>query len=126
MADNNLGSLFLTLGLKEEISSGLDKVVKKLSRTQQYSKELQTEIDNLRQSLKNASGTDLSEPFKKSLEFIKKYDAGLYQMIFNANKVANAIRGIAESGKGEVRIKLGNVQDAIRQLSHFSSQLAKI
>ena len=126
MADNNLGSLFLTLGLKEEISSGLDKVVKKLSRTQQYSKELQAEIDNLRQSLKNASGTDLSEPFRKSLEFIKKYDAGLYQMIFNANKVANAIRGIAESGKGEVRIKLGNVQDAIRQLSHFSSQLAKI
>ena len=67
MADGNVGSLFMTLGLKDEISIGLDKVAKKLSGAQKYTNELQSEIANLRKELKSVSGTDISGPFKRSL-----------------------------------------------------------
>ena len=60
MADGNVGSLFMTLGLKGEISIGLDKVTKKLSSAQKYTDDLQKEVGNLRKELKSASGTDIS------------------------------------------------------------------
>ena len=126
MADGNVGSLFMTLGLKDEISIGLDKVTKKLSSAQKYTDDLQKEVGNLRKELKSASGTDISGPFKKSLEFIKKYDDGIYNAIVRTNRLAYALRGITQSKDGKININLSNIPVAIRELAKLSQELNKI
>ena len=126
MADGNVGSLFMTLGLKDEISIGLDKVAKKLSGAQKYTNELQSEIANLRKELKSVSGTDISGPFKKSLEFIKKYDDGIYNAIVRTNRLAYALRGITQSKDGKININLSNIPVAIRELAKLNQELNKI
>lgn len=126
MADGNVGSLFMTLGLKDEISIGLDKVTKKLSSAQKYTDDLQKEVGNLRKELKSASGTDISEPFKKSLEFIKKYDDGIYNAIVRTNRLAYALRGITQSKDGKININLSNIPVAIRELAKLNQELNKI
>ena len=126
MADGNVGSLFMTLGLKDEISIGLDKVTKKLSSAQKYTDDLQKEVENLRKELKSASGTDISGPFKKSLEFIKKYDDGIYNAIVRTNRLAYALRGITQSKDGKININLSNIPVAIRELAKLNQELNKI
>ena len=126
MADGNVGSLFMTLGLKDEISIGLDKVAKKLSGAQKYTDDLQKEVGNLRKELKSASGTDISGPFKKSLEFIKKYDDGIYNAIVRTNRLAYALRGITQSKDGKININLSNIPVAIRELAKLNQELNKI
>lgn len=126
MADGNVGSLFMTLGLKDEISIGLDKVTKKLSSAQKYTDDLQKEVGNLRKELKSASGTDISGPFKKSLEFIKKYDDGIYNAIVRTNRLAYALRGITQSKDGKININLSNIPVAIRELAKLNQELNKI
>ena len=126
MADGNVGSLFMTLGLKDEISIGLDKVAKKLSSAQKYTDDLQKEVGNLRKELKSASGTDISGPFKKSLEFIKKYDDGIYNAIVRTNRLAYALRGITQSKDGKININLSNIPVAIRELAKLNQELNKI
>ena len=126
MADGNVGSLFMTLGLKDEISIGLDKVAKKLSGAQKYTDELQSEVANLRKELKSVSGTDISGPFKKSLEFIKKYDESVYNTITRTNRLAYALRGITKNNDGKINIKLSNIPVAIRELAKLNQELNKI
>lgn len=126
MADGNVGSLFMTLGLKDEISIGLDKVTKKLSSAQKYTDDLQKEVGNLRKELKSASGTDISGPFKKSLEFIKKYDDGIYNAIVRTNRLAYALRGITQSKDDKININLSNIPVAIRELAKLNQELNKI
>lgn len=125
MADGNVGSLFMTLGLKDEISIGLDKVAKKLSGAQKYTNELQSEIANLRKELKSVSGTDISGPFRKSLEFIKKYDESLYNTITRTNRLAYALRGITQNKDGKININLSNIPVAIRELAKLNQELNK-
>ena len=126
MADGNVGSLFMTLGLKDEISIGLDKVAKKLSGAQKYTNELQSEVANLRKELKSVSGTDISGPFKKSLEFIKKYDESVYNTITRTNRLAYALRGITQNNGGKININLSNIPVAIRELAKLNQELNKI
>lgn len=126
MADGNIGSLFMTLGLKDEISIGLDKVAKKLSGAQKYTDELRGEIANLRKELKSVSGTDISGPFRKSLEFIKKYDESLYNTITRTNRLAYALRGITQNKDGKININLSNIPVAIRELAKLNKELNKI
>ena len=126
MADGNVGSLFMTLGLKDEISIGLDKVAKKLSGAQKYTNELQSEIANLRKELKSVSGTDISGPFKRSLEFIKKYDESVYNTITRTNRLAYALRGITQNNDGKININLSNIPVAIRELAKLNQELNKI
>ena len=126
MADGNVGSLFMTLGLKDEISIGLDKVAKKLSGAQKYTDELQSEIANLRKELKSVSGTDISGPFKRSLEFIKKYDESVYNTITRTNRLAYALRGITQNNGGKININLSNIPVAIRELAKLNQELNKI
>lgn len=126
MADGNVGSLFMTLGLKDEISIGLDKVAKKLSGAQKYTNELQSEVANLRKELKSVSGTDISGPFKKSLEFIKKYDESVYNTITRTNRLAYALRGITQNKGGKININLSNIPVAIRELAKLNQELNKI
>ena len=126
MADGNVGSLFMTLGLKDEISIGLDKVAKKLSGAQKYTNELQSEVANLRKELKSVSGTDISGPFKKSLEFIKKYDESVYNTITTTNRLAYALRGITKNNDGKININLSNIPVAIRELAKLNQELNKI
>lgn len=126
MADGNVGSLFMTLGLKDEISIGLDKVAKKLSGAQKYTDELRNEVANLRKELKSVSGTDISEPFKKSLEFIKKYDESIYNTITRTNRLAYALRGITQNKDGKININLSNIPVAIKELAKLNQELNKI
>lgn len=126
MADGNVGSLFMTLGLKDEISIGLDKVAKKLSGAQKYTNELQSEIANLRKELRSVSGTDISGPFKRSLEFIKKYDESVYNTITRTNRLAYALRGITQNNDGKININLSNIPVAIRELAKLNQELNKI
>lgn len=126
MADGNVGSLFMTLGLKDEISIGLDKVAKKLSGAQKYTNELQSEVANLRRELKSVSGTDISGPFKKSLEFIKKYDESIYNTITRTNRLAYALRGITQNNDGKININLSNIPVAIRELAKLNQELNRI
>lgn len=126
MADGNVGSLFMTLGLKDEISIGLDKVAKKMSGAQKYTDELQSEVANLRKELKSVSGTDISGPFKKSLEFIKKYDESVYNTITTTNRLAYALRGITKNNDGKININLSNIPVAIRELAKLNQELNKI
>lgn len=126
MASGNIGSLFMTLGLKDEISIGLDKVAKKLSGAQKYTDELRGEIANLRKELKSVSGTDISDPFRKSLEFIKKYDESLYNTITRTNRLAYALRGITQNKDGKININLSNIPVAIRELAKLNQELNKI
>lgn len=126
MADGNVGSLYMTLGLKDEVSVGLNKVAKNLSKSKQYTDDLKKEVEGLRKELKNAGSTDMAEPIKKALSFIKEYDKEVYKSIGEINKLAYALRGVFQSNDGEIKIKLSNIPNAINELAKLSSQLNKI
>ena len=48
MADGNVGSLYMTLGLKDEVSAGLGKVAKSLTKSKSYTDELKRAVEGLR------------------------------------------------------------------------------
>lgn len=123
MADGNVGSLYMTLGLKDEVTVGLNKVTKSLSKSKQYTDELKKEVEGLRKELKGVSGTDMSEPIKKALDFIKKYDSKVYESINETNRLAYALRGVFENSKGEIKINLASIPKAINELAKLSKQL---
>lgn len=123
MADGNVGSLYMTLGLKDEVTVGLNKVTKSLSKSKQYTDELKKEVEGLRRELKGVSGTDMSEPLKKALDFIKKYDSKVYESINETNRLAYALRGVFENNKGEIKINLASIPKAINELAKLSKQL---
>lgn len=123
MADGNVGSLYMTLGLKDEVSAGLGKVVKSLTKSKSYTDELKREVEGLRKELKGVSGTDMSEPIKKALSFIKKYDNNVWKSIETTNKLAYTLRGVFENNNREINIKLGSIHNAIREVSKLSKQL---
>ena len=123
MADGNVGSLYMTLGLKDEVTVGLNKVTKSLSKSKQYTDELKKEVEGLRKELKGVSGTDMSEPLKKALDFIKKYDSKVYESINRTNRLAYALRGVFENSKGEIKINLASIPKAINELAKLSKQL---
>ena len=123
MADGNVGSLYMTLGLKDEVSAGLNKVVKNLSKSKSYTDELKREVEGLRKELKGVSGTDMSEPIKKALSFIKQYDNNVWKSIETTNKLAYTLRGVFNNNNGEINIKLGSIPNAIREVSKLSKHL---
>lgn len=123
MADGNVGSLYMTLGLKDEVSAGLNKVVKSLSKSKSYTDELKREVEGLRKELKGVSGTDMSEPIKKALSFIKQYDNNVWKSIETTNKLAYTLRGVFNNNNGEINIKLGSIPNAIREVSKLSKHL---
>ena len=123
MADGNVGSLYMTLGLKDEVTVGLNKVAKSLTKSKQYTDELKKEVEGLRKELKGVSGTDMSEPIKKALSFIKKYDDEVYKSINKTNNLAYALRGVFENSKGEIKINLASIPKAISELSKLSNKL---
>lgn len=123
MADGNVGSLYMTLGLKDEVSVGLNKVAKSLSKSKSYTDELKREIEGLRKELKGVSGTDMSEPLKKALSFIKKYDKDVWESIKSTNKLAYTLRGVFNNSNGEINLKLGSIPNAIKEISKLSKQM---
>lgn len=123
MADGNVGSLYMTLGLKDEVSVGLNKVAKSLSKSKSYTDELKREIEGLRKELKGVSGTDMSEPLKKALSFIKKYDKDVWESIKSTNKLAYALRGVFNNSNGDINLKLGSIPNAIKEISKLSKQM---
>ena len=123
MADGNVGSLYMTLGLKDEVSVGLSKVAKSLSKSKSYTDELKREIEGLRKELKGVSGTDMSEPLKKALSFIKKYDKDVWESIKSTNKLAYALRGVFNNSDGDINLKLGSIPNAIKEISKLSKQM---
>lgn len=123
MADGNVGSLYMTLGLKDEVTVGLNKVAKSLSSSKKYTESLKNEVEALRKELKGVNGTDMSEPIKKALSFIKQYDNKVYESIKETNRFAYALRGVFESNKGEIKIKLSNIPNAINELAKLSKEL---
>ena len=123
MADGNVGSLYMTLGLKDEVSAGLGKVAKSLTKSKSYTDELKREVEGLRKELKGVNGTDMSEPIKKALSFIKQYDKNVWASIETTNRLAYTLRGVFSNNNGEINIKLGSIPNAIREVSKLSKQL---
>lgn len=113
----------MTLGLKDEVSVGLNKVAKSLSKSKSYTDELKREIEGLRKELKGVSGTDMSEPLKKALSFIKKYDKDVWESIKSTNKLAYTLRGVFNNSNGEINLKLGSIPNAIKEISKLSKQM---
>jgi hypothetical protein len=126
MANGNVGTVFMTLGLKDETEAGLKRVEANLRKNKQYTSEIKEEMRKIREEMKLAGTEDLSKPLSKALSFFKKYDDSVYTSITGTNKLLNALRGVMSYNKGEITLDLGNINKAIRLVQDLSKKYSLI
>ena len=85
MADGNLGSIWMSLGIKDNVTDSLKKVQKALSGTDEGAKAAKKEIKDLLASLKNADTPD------KLMQSIERINQALSKSEVGAKDLMNAL-----------------------------------
>ena len=86
MAGGNLGDLFISLGIKDEMSKTLQKIVKGMNGVDQATQDAKKHGEELITSLNQANGNNFSKIFREANEYIEKNAKGLA----NIAKVLNS------------------------------------
>lgn len=125
MADGNLGSIWMSLGIKDNVTDSLKKVQKALSGTDEGAKAAKKEIKDLLAALKNADTPD------KLVQSIERINQALSKSEVGAKDLMNALSktGSKDWALFDEKLTLKNinqVRDAItRMMASLSSSSSK-
>ena len=87
MAGGNLGDLFISLGIKDEMSKTLQKIVKGMNGVDQATQDAKKRGEELVAKLNQVNGNNFSKIFREANEYIEKNSKGLA----NIAKILNGI-----------------------------------
>lgn len=122
MASGNLGDLFISLGIKDEMSKTLQKIVKGMNGVDQATQDAKKRGEELIASLNRANGNNFSKIFREANKYIEDNTKGLA----NIAKILNNIDG---NGKNVIRgefIKAGNLTKIACLFGTINSELQKM
>ena len=95
MANGSMGDLFMTLGLKDEVTRSLSKIISGLNKTDAAARQVGA---TLIRDLNNAQNVDLSKTYKAALSYIEQYDKKVGKtnesILKSANKALLALQGL--------------------------------
>jgi hypothetical protein len=77
MADGNMGNLFVSLGIKDEMSNALQKIIKEMKGVDQATQEAKKRGEELVSSLNSINGNNFSKVFRDVNEYIEKNSKGV-------------------------------------------------
>lgn len=77
MAGGNLGDLFISLGIKDEMSKTLQKIVKGMNGVDQATQDAKKRGEELVASLNQINGNNFSKIFREANEYIEKNTKGI-------------------------------------------------
>lgn len=97
MAGGNLGDLFISLGIKDEMSKTLQKIVKGMNGVDQATQDAKKRGEELVASLNQINGNNFSKIFREANEYIEK----------NTKGVANIAKILKGSGINDTNILTG-------------------
>ena len=97
MAGGNLGDLFISLGIKDEMSKTLQKIVKGMNGVDQATQDAKKRGEELVASLNSVNGNNFSKIFREANEYIEK----------NTKGVANIAKILKGSGINDTNILTG-------------------
>jgi len=87
MADGNLGSLFMSLGIKDEMSNTLQKIIKEMKGVDQATLDVKKRGEELVNSINNINGSNFSKIFREANEYIEKNTNGVSGIVKMLNKL---------------------------------------
>ena len=92
MAGGNLGDLFISLGIKDEMSKTLQKIVKGMNGVDQATQDAKKRGEELVAKLNQVNGNNFSKIFREANEYIEKNAKGLANIakILNSTGAMNA------------------------------------
>lgn len=97
MAGGNLGDLFISLGIKDEMSKTLQKIVKGMNGVDQATQDAKKRGEELVASLNSINGNNFSKIFREANEYIEK----------NTKGVANIVKILKGTGFNDTNILTG-------------------
>lgn len=97
MAGGNLGDLFISLGIKDEMSKTLQKIVKGMNGIDQATQDAKKRGEELVASLNQINGNNFSKIFREANEYIEK----------NTKGIANIAKILKGSGINDTNILTG-------------------
>lgn len=97
MAGGNLGDLFISLGIKDEMSKTLQKIVKGMNGVDQATQDAKKRGEELVASLNQINGSNFSKIFREANEYIEK----------NSKGIANIAKILKGSGRNDANILTG-------------------
>ena len=97
MAGGNLGDLFISLGIKDEMSKTLQKIVKGMNGVDQATQDAKKRGEELVASLNQINGNNFSKIFREANEYIEK----------NTKGIANIAKILKGSGINDTNILTG-------------------
>ena len=77
MSDGNMGNLFVSLGIKDEMSNALQKIIKEMKGVDQATQEAKKRGEELVSSLNSINGNNFSKVFRDVNEYIEKNSKGV-------------------------------------------------
>ena len=77
MAGGNLGDLFISLGIKDEMSNALQKIIKEMKGVDQATQDAKKRGEELVSSLNSINGNNFSKVFRDANEYIEKNSKGV-------------------------------------------------
>lgn len=77
MAGGNMGNLFVSLGIKDEMSNALQKIIKEMKVVDQATQEAKKRGEELVSSLNSINGNNFSKVFRDVNEYIEKNSKGV-------------------------------------------------
>lgn len=77
MADGDMGNLFVSLGIKDEMSNALQKIIKEMKGVDQATQEAKKRGEELVSSLNSINGNNFSKVFRDVNEYIEKNSKGV-------------------------------------------------
>ena len=122
MAGGNLGDLFISLGIKDEMSKTLQKIVKGMNGVDQATQDAKKRGEELVASLNQINGNNFSKIFREANEYIEK----------NTKGIANIAKILKGSGINDTNILTGkflgagNLTKIARLFGTINSELQRM
>lgn len=102
MAGGNMGDLFVSLGIKDEMSKTLEKIVKGMNGVDQATQDAKKRGEELLDSLNKINKNDFAKTFREANEYIEK----------NSKGIAGIVKSLGELGEKDLNALTGKFLNA--------------
>lgn len=116
MAGGNLGDLWFNLGIRENVSEEMNRILKAIQKSDGSVSSLTRKLNELLQSMDEKSADKFSKGLEKGIQNGLKYLGMLQQVEQEMEK----IRGLKASNKG---VNVSGLETAMQQLRQFKGDL---
>ena len=122
MAGGNLGDLFVSLGIKDEMSKTLQKIVKGMNGVDQATQDAKKHGEELVAKLNQVNGNNFSKIFREANEYIEKNSKGLASIA----KILNGLGGNNPNGITGKFIGAGDLTKIASLFGTINSELQRM